>query len=105
MWSVIPVMWDSVPVDVSTGTEPSAGRNGVASGPPEPLVLELVRLRANVLPVAVGRFSLTYFLDQTGEVPQAGRHGWLAVEHRDVFSGTAQPDGPFEVVPARSRAD
>jgi hypothetical protein len=25
----------------STGTEPSTGRNGVASGPPEPLALEL----------------------------------------------------------------
>src|SRR4051794_4397502 len=82
----------------STGTELSGGRNGVASGPPEPLALELVGLRANMLPVAVGRFSLTYFLDQAGEVPQAGDgHGWLAIEHRDVFSGTAQPDGPLEL--------
>ena len=66
--------------------------------PPEPLALELVGPRANVLPVAVGCVSLTYFLDQTGEVPQAGdRHGWLAVEHRDVFAGTAEPDGSLEL--------
>ena len=66
--------------------------------PLEPLALQLVSLRANVLPVAVGRVSLTYFLDQTGEVTQAGdRHGWLAVEHRDVFAGTAEPDGSLEL--------
>lgn len=64
----------------------------------EPLALELIGLGANVLPVAGGRVGLPYLLDQTGEVPQAGdRHGWLAIEHRDVFAGTAEPDGSLEL--------
>lgn len=66
--------------------------------PLERLALELVGLRANVLPVAGGRVGLTYFVDQSGEVPQAGdRHGRLAVEHRDAFAGTAEPDGSLEL--------
>ena len=85
-----PVKWSRIPVMWSTGTEPLAERNGAAILPLEPLALELVGLRANVLPVVVGCVGLTYFLDQTGEVPEAGdRHWRLAVEHRDVFAGTA----------------
>ena len=79
-WSRVPVMWGGSHQRRGTASRPCRWSPGARVGP----------LWTERAASSVGRVGLTYFLDQTGEVPQAGdRHGRLAIEHRDVFTGTA----------------
>ena len=59
-----------------------------------PLLFHPCHLRSERLPVAFWDRRFLHFLDDVGEVLQAGDRGTgSAVEHGDILAGTSQQDG------------
>ncbi len=99
-------MWDSIPVDVGQHSgevgQPETAPRVAASGPGWmgllPLLFHPLHLPAERLAVAFWYRRFVHFLDDVGEVLQAGDRGsGSGVEHGDVLAGASQQDGPLDL--------
>ena len=101
-------MWAAIPFHVGRHSGEVGRRFGdvgqprpphiVVSGPRwmgmQPLLFHACHLGAKRLPVAFWNRRFVYFLDDVGEVLQAGDRGLRSgVEHGDILACTSQQDG------------
>ena len=64
----------------------------------QPLLLHARDLRAKRFPVAFRYRRLAHFLDDVGEVLQAGDRGSASgIEHGDILAGTSKQDGSSDL--------
>src|SRR5882762_6889902 len=70
--------------------------SGLAAVDPPPF--QLLGFVPDMGPVALTDFGLVHFLDDRGEVVEAGdQHGCLTVEQSNILANTAEPDGSFDL--------
>src|ERR1700692_2406 len=98
MWAGIMVMWAVVSAMRDSRAAPQVSASRFCRISFLPLLFHSCHLRSKRLPVAFWNRRFLHFLDDVGEVLQAGdRSSGSGVEHGDVLTGTSQQDCPRDL--------